>query len=71
MRASAGKSRVQDGGDADHRDAAGDDGGHGADQRATAPDSKAPSSFDALMKTHSTALTRPCSCGGVSSATAV
>ena len=39
--------------------------------RATAPDSKAPSSFDALMNTHSTALTRPCSCGGVSIVTAV
>ena len=32
MRASAGKSRVHDRGDAEHRDAAGDDGGHGADE---------------------------------------
>jgi len=38
---------------------------------ATAPDSNAPSSFDALMNTHSTALTRPWSCGGVSIVTAV
>ena len=34
---------------------------------ATTPDSNAPSSFEALMKTHSTALTRPCSSGGVTS----
>jgi hypothetical protein len=32
---------------------------------------KAPSSFDALMKTHSTALTRPCSESGVKTATVV
>ena len=38
---------------------------------ATAPDSNAPSSFEALMNTHSTALTRPWSCGGVSMVTAV
>ena len=38
---------------------------------ATTPDSKAPSSFDALMKTHSTALTRPWSSIGVTSATVV
>src|SRR5204862_448263 len=35
------------------------------------PDSKAPSSFEALMNTHSTELTRPCSSGGVTSRTAV
>ena len=38
---------------------------------ATAPDSKAPSSFEALMKTISTALTRPRSSFGVISATVV
>ena len=38
---------------------------------AAAPDSKAPSSFDALMKTISTALTRPRSMSGVASAVIV
>ncbi len=38
---------------------------------ATAPASNAPSSFDALMKTHSTAFTRPCSASGVTVATVV
>src|SRR5436190_9002699 len=40
-------------------------------RRATAPDSNAPSSFDALMNTHSTAFTRPSNCCGVRSVTAV
>ena len=38
---------------------------------AASPDSKAPSSFEALMKTPSTALTRPSSAFGVASATTV
>ena len=34
-------------------------------------DSNPPSSFEALMNTHSTALTRPCSAGGVTRSTVV
>src|SRR5579862_1056852 len=38
---------------------------------AATPDSNAPSSFEALMNTHSTALTRPRSSFGVANATVV
>ena len=68
--ASFGKSRGQTARE-DRQRAAEHDGGHGASRAAATPDSKAPSSFDALMKTISTAITRPRSSSGVASATII
>src|SRR2546430_11561340 len=59
-RASAGKSFVQIAATPTMTTPPATTAGTAPTSEATAPDSNAPSSFDALMNTHSTALTLPC-----------